>query len=335
MSWSRIKGHDPIVNLFVTAYSQGRLGHAYLFIGPTGVGKQTFARELAKALLCERPLQKLVACDTCPSCHLAEAGTHPDLICAKRPDDVVELPVSVIREMSEQLSLKPARGGRKVAILDDADDLNEASANAFLKTLEEPPPGSLLILIGGGSADRQLPTILSRCQIVRFAPLPAETVESLLKEHEVTEPARLQRLLRVAEGSVGQALALDDEELWNFRTLLLKNLSANQIDSLILAKAWHEFVEDAGKESGAKRRRASLILKLLLGLLQDALRITHGIAPTVADRAEAETLRDLADRLGTDRLLGWMQRGLEAETQVDRMVQLELISEAFADYLGR
>src|SRR4051812_16934528 len=149
MSWPRVRGHEAIVRSFDAAWRKGRLGHAYLFVGPAGVGKHTLARELARALLCETRGDSLAACGACGSCKLVDANTHPDLTLAARPEEKLELPIERIRELIEHLSLKPARGGRKVAILDDADDLNEESANAFLKTLEEPPPGSLLILIGG------------------------------------------------------------------------------------------------------------------------------------------------------------------------------------------
>ena len=124
---------------------QGRFPHALLFVGPDGIGKRTFSRKLTQALLCEtRPDTELDPCEMCPGCLQVEGATHPDFIEAAKPEDKHELPISVIRELCDQFALKPARGGRKVAILDDADDLNEEASNAFLKTLEEPPPGALL-----------------------------------------------------------------------------------------------------------------------------------------------------------------------------------------------
>lgn len=335
MSWDRIRGHEAIVRSFANARQKGRLGHAYLFVGPAGVGKHTFARELAKALLCETNSVTLAACDRCASCALVDAGTHPDVIFAARPEDKVELPIAVIRELNEQLSLKPARGGRKVAILDDADDLNEESANAFLKTLEEPPPGSVLILIGGTSPDGQLQTIISRCQTIAFQPLKADALRQLLLERGVTDPTRLDRLVRVAGGSVGQAVALDDEALWNFRKTLLAALRADKVDSFALATAWNQFVEEAGKEAGVRRRRASLVLRLLIGMLQDALRTVHGLDPLVADVSEVSILQAFTKRIGPEKIIEWADRAMDADLQNDRKVQLDLIVEAFADYLGR
>src|SRR5262249_39664149 len=160
VSWQRVRGHDAQIEAFQRAVQRHRLAHAYLFVGPPGVGKRLFALELAKALLCETPAPRLEACDRCPPCVLVEAGTHPDFFPGDRPEGSHELPIEVMRELCGNFSLKSARGRGKVALLDDADDLNDAAANCFLKTLEEPPPRSVLILIGT-TAERQLATILS------------------------------------------------------------------------------------------------------------------------------------------------------------------------------
>src|SRR5438270_7993669 len=181
VSWQRVRGHDALVESFQRIVRRGRLAHAYLFAGPPGVGKRLFADELARALLCENPpAGRLEACDQCPSCLQVAAGTHPDFFVAVKPEDKLEFPIDVMRELCQSLSLKSARGRGKVAIVDDADDLNEESANCFLKTLEEPPPRSVLILIGT-NPDRQLATICSRCQIVHFFALTSELLAEILR----------------------------------------------------------------------------------------------------------------------------------------------------------
>ena len=111
MSWKRVRGHASIVRSFIAADQKERLGHAYLFVGLPGVGKHTFAREMAKAVLCETTSKTLEACDACASCSLVDADTHPDLVLIARPEDKVEFPIEVIREVIDQLSLKPARSG--------------------------------------------------------------------------------------------------------------------------------------------------------------------------------------------------------------------------------
>jgi DNA polymerase-3 subunit delta' len=326
-----------------------RLSHAYLFTGPPGIGKRLFAEELGKALLCEAPSRtRLEACDRCAACTQVAAATHPDYFVAGRPEDSLEVPIEVIRELCRSFGLKSARGRGKVAILDDADDLNAAAANCFLKTLEEPPPRSVLLLIGS-SADRQLPTIVSRCQVVRFAPLANSQVKRILRTQGVEGPAQVERLARLGEGSPGQALALADPDLWEFRRKLISALvtlpaptsrqreapSASGFDSVALAQAWGRFVEEAGKEAASQRRRAALVLRLLIGFLHSALTQSVGGVPDVPEEEDMQALRELVKRVDSDCLLALLERCLEGDAQIDRRVQLVLVVEALVDALGQ
>jgi DNA polymerase-3 subunit delta' len=344
MSWRHVLGHDANVAAFASAWTRRRLGHAYLFVGPGGVGKHTFAIELAKTVLCENRRDQFEACDQCASCHLVDARTHPDLYMVKRPEDKHEFPIGLLRRndsspdepvLLEQLAMKPARGSRKVAVLDDADDLNEEASNCFLKTLEEPPPGSLLILVGGSNVERQLPTILSRCQVIRFAPPAPALGARILAEKGITDPLRLQRLLQLAAGSPGQALALDDDEVWKFRDALLNTLAGGRLVPDQLIRPWMEFIENAGKESAAQRGRAALIIRLFLLMVETALKLSIAAAVPGLDAREEETLRKIGTSLGEERLLAWIERALEADRQIDYRVQLVLIVEAFVDAICR
>jgi DNA polymerase-3 subunit delta' len=336
MSWARLQGHEHLIEAFRHVVLRRRLAHAYLFSGPSGVGKRLFAQELAKALLCEepgKPAGALEACDHCAACALVDADTHPDFFSIQRPEDKNELPIALVQEICEGFSLKSARGHGKVAILDDADDLNEESANCFLKTLEEPPPRSVLILIGT-SVDRQLATILSRCQVVRFGPLADAAVRTILKHHEIQDAALLERLTRLAGGSPGQALALADPALWDFRTQLLTGLARAKIDTPALTKSFVEFVEDAGKEMSLQRRRASLVLRLLIEAFTDALSLSFGAEPK-SSATDDLLLRTLMNRASGKKFLALLERCLEAEQHIDRYVQLTLVLEALLDALGQ
>jgi DNA polymerase-3 subunit delta' len=341
VSWQRIRGHDAVIAGFSRAVQRGRLAHAYLFTGSVGVGKRLFAGELAKALLCENPpsSKRLEACDRCPACALVAAETHPDFFTAVRPPDSPNLPIEVMRELCRGFSLKSARGRGKVAILDDADDLDDpitgnAAANCFLKTLEEPPPRSIFILVGS-SVDRQLPTIVSRCQVVHFRPLASEQVDAILREQGVEDKKRRTNLVRLSDGSPGQALALADPALWEFRQKLVQGLAAPRFDSVFLAEAWVSFVHEAGKESAVQRSRAALALKLLVELLDDALRLSVGKKARITDSDELRVLDDLAKRAGPERLMAMLERCLEGDAHIDRRVQLVLVLESLADALGQ
>jgi DNA polymerase-3 subunit delta' len=335
VSWKRVRGHEAQVRAFAQAVRRNRLAHAYLFTGPPGVGKRLFAQELAKALLCETAApDRLEACDRCPSCLQVEAGTQPDCLTASLPEGAHEFPIDDMRELCRRIALKPMGGRGKVVILDDADDLNGPSANCFLKTLEEPPPRSVLILVGS-SPERQLPTIVSRCQVVRFAPLPEALVADLLRQQELPDAHMIDRLARLSGGSPGQALALADPELWAFRRTLIDGLTRPQPDGVALGEALMHFVEEAGKDSAAQRRRAALVLRLLVEFLNDVLRVRVGGAPRLGEAEDRQTLEALAGRLEPERLLEVLERCLEGDVQIDRRVQLVLVLEALLDALGQ
>jgi DNA polymerase-3 subunit delta' len=326
--------------MFDRARQRGRLAHAYLFIGPPGVGKRLFATELARALLCENPPSgDLEACDKCSACVQVQAGTHPDLFVVTQPEDSQVMPIDLMRDLSRNLSLKAARGRGKVAIVDDADNLydpisNHAAANSFLKTLEEPPPGSVLILIGT-NPDLQLTTIVSRCQVVRFSPLPPNIMQDLLRGTGMQDQAAIERLARLSGGSMGQAQALADPSLWQFRRQLLQGLTQPLVDSVGLAKEWTRFVEEKGKESAVQRRRAALVLTLFIDALHDALRLRLGAEPLSAEPEDVRWLKELAKRADPDKLIALLERCLEADYQIDRRVQLVLVLEGLMDALGQ
>jgi DNA polymerase-3 subunit delta' len=357
MSWSQIVGHADRIDAFRSIVARHRLAHAYLFVGPVGIGKRRFALELAKALLCERPSsavsaggrrltpsppaplpggegRTLDACDTCASCLLVDAGTHPDLFQVRRPEEKNEMPAEVMADLCRNFSLKSARGHWKIGIVDDADDFNEESANSFLKTLEEPPPGSLFILLST-SLDRQLATIKSRCQLVRFSPLSDEHVKQLLQQQGIDDPAMLARLVRLSAGSPGQALALADEDLWAFRRRLLEAFAKPKVDSFALGKSFIEFVEDAGKETAAQRRRANQVLRLLIESLVDVLRVQAGAAARSAESADLPLLASLAQRARAEKIQALLERCLETEMHLGRYVQLSLVLEGLMDALGQ
>jgi DNA polymerase-3 subunit delta' len=335
VSWNKVRGHDALVEGFRRAVARGRLAHAYLFTGPVGVGKRLFAVELAKSLLCDNAAEgSLQACDRCPSCVQVEAGTHPDFFTSIRPPEALEFPIDLMRELCQSFALKSARGRGKVILLDDADDLNEEAANCFLKTLEEPPPRSVLILVGS-TPDRQLKTIVSRCQVIRFAPLSPQLVDELLQAQGIDDAALRARLVRLSAGSPGLAKELADPALWEFRRGLLEGLAKTPIASVELSRKWMDFVEEAGKESAAQRRRAQLVLRLIVDFLDDALNVSMNGSPRRTEAEDRPGLEALAHRAGADRLLEALERCLEADRQIDRRVQLVLLLEGLMDALGQ
>jgi DNA polymerase-3 subunit delta' len=264
------------------------------------------------------------------------ASTHPDFIEAAKPEEKHELPISVIRALCDQFALKPARGGRKVAIIDDADDLNDEASNAFLKTLEEPPPGSVLILIGT-TPELQLETIVSRCQVVRFDPLPEPEISALLLETGVAQDgADAARLAAVAEGSYSRAAGLADAELGRFRRTMIDEVAAEHgFDPPALAHRLHAFIKLAGKESVDQRRRASLLIGELARFFRGVLWQTAGEAPPCPDADDRRAVVALGDRLQPEDVFVLADRCIAADYHVHRRLYMPLILESLTHDLGK
>lgn len=330
MSWQRIRGHESQVEGFARAAKAGRLAHAYVFVGPPGVGKRLFAFELAKTLLCERRQPAdFVACDLCASCRLVDANTHPDVIAAAMPEDKQEFPINVMLELCRQLVFKPARGSWRVAIVDDADDFNLESGNAFLKSLEEPGPGSLIVLLAN-NPNRLPSTIRSRCQQVTFSPLPDAVVAELVasETHNVTNTAEIVRL---ANGSPSLARQLIEPGFWEFRRALGDELQKPKPNGFDLAKQWMKIAEDKDEGAAAARARSQVLVIVTLDVLRQALAVALGATPS--DPVEAKRMSGIATRWGVDGLIDRIERAVDAETHIGRRAQLVLAVEGLLDAL--
>lgn len=321
--------HADIRDRFAAAIRTGRLGHAYLFCGPVGVGKKAFAVALARSILCERAPGPVESCGQCPACHLVDAGTHPDLISASKPADKLEFVIESMRKLLTDLALKPARGLRKIAIVEDADLFNEETANCFLKTLEEPPPGSLLLLMGS-SVDRQIATIRSRCQIVNFQSLDLASVAAKLREAGIEDPRRAQQLARLAGGSPGLAVQLADADLWAARRALLEAATSDRPDGPAVAKQWMAVIEAAGKEAAQQRARAGQLVLLMIDAYRTAL--AESVGEPVVDEDDAPLIRKLASA-GPETILDRLERLLDSEAHLERRAQLVLLVESLVDAL--
>jgi len=334
MTWLGLEGHDAIVDRFRGTLRAGRLASSYLFVGPEGCGKRSFALRLAQSLLCEQAASaeggaaELSPCGQCEGCQQVLAGTHPDVLSVAKPEDKKDIPVKLLigdpehrgREgLCHDLSLKPFRGDRRIAILDDADFLNEEGANCLLKTLEEPPPRSVLILVGT-SAEKQLPTIRSRCQIVHFRPLPVDVASRLLVSTGVAGSLeQAEPLARCAEGSLTRASILADESLWKFRGELFGSLAHLPSGAVRFSKAITSCVESVGKEAPLRRARATLLVNFAIEYYHRLMR-AHVAAESGTALNEDGNDPDLARAVEAG--LGNWQGDVEAITRaVDRCLE--------------
>jgi DNA polymerase-3 subunit delta' len=207
-SWNRVIGHDWAVDLLRGAIIHDRVGHAYLFTGPRQVGKATLARTFAMALNCQAESLDERPCGRCRPCLLIGDGRHPDvrlLLPEVSGRGKFTLKIDQIRGLQQELSLTATEARYKIAILKQFDAANASAANAFLKTLEE-PPNHVILLLTASEADALLPTITSRCRTIGLRPLPAAQIEAVLQERYQTGAEQSRLLAHLANGRLGWAI---------------------------------------------------------------------------------------------------------------------------------
>jgi DNA polymerase III subunit delta' len=250
MSFKSVLGQSQPKKILCNALQNNSVAHAYLFYGQESIGKKKLAITLAKALNCKGP-DPLDACDECDACVKIERGVHPDFFFiepAKSTPTSREpvIKIEAIRELQKKLGFLPYEGKKKVVVVDSAELMNPQAANSFLKTLEEPPSATVLILVSS-NPQRLLPTLLSRCQGIQFHRLAFSDVREIIKSQlletgETLTESELDSHAYRSQGSINRALAEDYAEMEILREQLLEvleNVSFNRMDIVFgFARAW-------------------------------------------------------------------------------------------------
>lgn len=321
MNPSPLLGHDRIVQALRHARGRGRLGHALLFLGPEGVGRETCARALAAGLLCDADtVAPPFGCGECRACRRVMQGGHPDLqwlmpeaeaaarglleVDGKRQPSR-EIRVAQVRDLTRTMRMKPYEGRARVALVLEAHRMNANAANALLKTLEEPGEHSLLILTAPHER-AVLPTIASRCQRITFGPLPEAIVRAVLERLGVGDAAERANL---ANGSVADALRLDPKFVTEAteETSLLRVLLSGSTGARLDA------AEALGKDRGEVDRALVHVQRhLAIELRQLAAASATDLEALGERRRRAELLRAIEEARGALRNNAQVQLTLES-----------------------
>lgn len=338
-----IQGHEKPLTVLKRALANNTLAHAYLFSGEAGIGKKMTALALAAAVNCANGGPG-GGCGACPSCRRIAALTHPDVhvvmpesedarilasMTSKEADKASdEIKIDQIRQAQESISLKPTEGGKKVLIVDGAETLNMTAQNAFLKTLEEPPGDTLIILVTS-MPQSLLPTIRSRCQELRFQPLPRRTLARALAEKRGLPEEDAWFLAALAQGSMGRGLEMDagqeraerDQvtELWSGLSRL------NAAETLALADGYAK-----------DRERFDRLLEIGVECLRDALVYREtGDERLLVQPGALERYRLWNERFSLPKMFADLELLARSRDLLKRRVSAQLVAENLLLQLGQ
>jgi DNA polymerase-3 subunit delta' len=322
-NWNLL-GHEWAVDMLRRHVTRGDLRHAYLFSGPPGLGRRTLALRLAQALNCERPLAPGEPCFNCRTCKQIEAMQHPDLNIIQAMDDGVAkeggtLRVDQIREVQRTLNLKPYQSQYRVAVFLRFQEANDNAANALLKTLEEAPAHAILILTAD-TPEQLLPTINSRCEILRLRPLPIEAVTSDLIERGLDED-RARLLAHISGGRPGFARKLVED----VTVLEKREERLNDLQTLLPAARVEKFsyAEKLAKDKDAMRQTILVWLSYWRDVL---LRMAGAESPLINIDRNME-IEFLAGRLDLSTARKVVSAHEETLEKLERNVNARLLAE--------
>jgi DNA polymerase-3 subunit delta' len=314
-----ILGHDWAVEMLHKHAARGEFRHAYLFAGPPGLGRRTLALRFAQALNCTTPLAPGVPCRECRDCKQIEGMRHPDVNIIQADSEGGTLKVDQIREVQRALSLKPYQVNYRVALFLRFHEANDNAANALLKTLEE-APGHAVLILTADTPEQLLPTIISRCEIIRLRPLPVAVIEADLIERGVEEE-RARLLAHISGGRPGYARTLvEDGSLLEKREERL-----NDLQSLLPAPRVEKFsyADKLAKDKDAMRQA----ILIWLSYWRDVLLRTAGASTALVNIDRNMEIEFLASRLDLPtarRVVSSLETALE---KMERNVNSRLLAE--------
>jgi DNA polymerase III subunit delta' len=321
MGFAQIVGHPKQLETLRLALAHGRLHHAYLFVGARGLGKKTIGLSLAKAIHCSVASGDF--CGECADCARIQDGNHPDVRFIEPLAGKKEISIQQIRELEKELNLRSFSGNRKIVIVDPATLMNLSAQNALLKTLEEPPRDSLVILIAP-SIGELLPTLRSRCLRVSFAPLARNQVAAFLVSEKKVPVEEAKLLAAMSMGSLEAVAAVDSRELLARRhrwiVLLLRVASGDYRSAAETAEALADNKEESLRFlQWAESWYRDLLVYTVTQNQQDVVNVD--MLPQIEQRCAAVELERLLERIAeTKTAVGAIQRNLNRRMILENLL---------------
>jgi len=306
MPFAEIVGHERIVEVFRRSIRSGKTPHSYIFEGIPGCGRRKTALALIQALFCTAGADD--ACGVCPSCRKIAGGNHGDIHFLEPLPDKRDISVDQLRELQRELSLRPYEAPRKACIMEPAERMSVNAANSLLKTLEEPPGNALIILLTE-NAEMLLPTVRSRCQLIRFSALSTEHVRLLLEKSGVA-PDMAGLLAPLSEGSMQRAGELDNEALAARREKMIAHLATLDLGRIAT-------VFDTAEELAGNRDETLASLDLLLSFARDTVYLNAG-CPDIVNTSVRPALEKFAAGFTLERALQLLGDIMETRRAVQR-----------------
>jgi len=318
MALSEIIGHEKQLAVLLAALAQQRLHHAYLFVGAEGVGKRTVALSLARVIHCSEKSGDF--CGQCVNCERIQDGNHPDVRVIAPLPDKKEISILQIREIEKELNFRSFSGGKKIAIIDPATLMNLASQNALLKTLEEPPQDSVLILIAP-NVGGLLPTLRSRCLRLSFSPLRRDLLAGFLTTKGMN-PETANFIAAISGGSPGAAVNIDIEdarERRQFWSGMLSDLKAGR----------YRTATEAAEMLASNKEETAQFLQWAETWYRDLLvrRVTQN-AGGIVNIDQLEQIEEHAAQSEVEHLLSLLEQTSAASAQIQRNFNRRMVLES-------
>lgn len=323
-NWGLI-GQGWAVEMFRQQIADNAICHAYLLIGPPGVGRRSLALRLAQALECLQPLQPGVPCSMCRHCRQIEAMQFPDLTVVQAEKEGGVLKVEQVRQVRQQLVLTPLQGKYRIALFLRFEEANPSASNALLKTLEEAPSHAILVLTAD-SVENLLPTIVSRCEVLRLRPVPVSQMqEALIKRGASAEQAQL--LAHLSAGRPGLAFRyMENPTLLDFRKECLDNLHTLLHSSRVEKFAYAERLFKS-RDRDKDRETFRDILLVWLTYWRDILISASGSTAPLVNIDRTDEIASLSGKLNVPEARQAVERVETALDQLDKYVNPRLLTE--------